>query len=258
MLIDARNIGIRYIVGDIKNIGLKDYVIQKIKKTHEMYEFWALRGISFSLKKGDMCGIIGSNGAGKTTLMKVVAGIMRPNTGTMKVQGNIAALLELSSGFDGDLTVRENTYLRGAMLGYTRRYMNELYDSIIEYAELEEFQEYNFSKLSTGMKSRLAFAIASLIEPDILILDEVLAVGDAAFKVKSERRMMEIIKGGAITLLVSHATDQVRMLCNKVLWIEKGVQQAFGDTAEICAAYDEFTKKRIEKNRAKGILMRNS
>ena len=253
MLIDARNIGIRYIMGDIKNIGLKDYVIQKIKKTHEMYEFWALRGISFSLKKGDMCGIIGSNGAGKTTLMKVVAGIMRPNTGTMKVKGNIAALLELSSGFDGDLTVRENTYLRGAMLGYTRRYMNELYDSIIEYAELEEFQEYPFSKLSTGMKARLAFAIASLIEPDILILDEVLAVGDAAFKVKSERRMMEIINGGAITLLVSHATDQVRMLCNKVLWIEKGAQQAFGDTAEICAAYDEFTSQRIEKSKSKVI-----
>jgi ABC-2 type transport system ATP-binding protein len=253
MLIDARNISIRFIVGDIKNIGLKDYVIRKIRKTHDMYEFWALRGISFSLKKGDMCGIIGSNGAGKTTLMKVVSGIMRPNTGSMKVQGNIAALLELSSGFDGDLTVRENTYLRGAMLGYTRGYMNELYDSIIAYAELEEFQEYSFSKLSTGMKARLAFAISSLIEPDILILDEVLAVGDAAFKVKSERRMMEIINGGAITLLVSHATEQVRMLCNKVLWIEKGIQQAFGDTAEICDAYDEFTNKRIEKGSSKVI-----
>jgi ABC-2 type transport system ATP-binding protein len=253
MLIDARNIGIRYIVGDIKNIGLKDYFIRKIKKTHDAYEFWALRGVSFALKKGDMCGIIGSNGAGKTTLMKVVSGIMRPNTGSMKVKGNIAALLELSSGFDGDLTVRENTYLRGAMLGYTRRYMNELYDNIIDFAELEEFQEYSFSKLSTGMKARLAFAIASLIEPDILILDEVLAVGDAAFKVKSERRMMDIINGGAITLLVSHATDQVRLLCNKVLWIEKGVQQAFGDTEEICAAYDEFISKRIEKSSSKVI-----
>ena len=247
MHIDVGDIAVKYMVGDLQNIGLKDYVIQTIKGQREVKEFWALDGISFSLRKGDVLRIVGSNGAGKSTLLKVVSGIMRPTRGDISVDGNIAALLELGSGFDSDLTVRENTYLRGAMLGYTRSFMNDVYGDIIEFSELEEFQDMAFKKLSSGMKARLAFSIASLVEPDILILDEVLAVGDAAFRGKSEAKMLEIIDGGAITLFVAHQTEQIRRLCNKVLWIEKGKQKALGDVDEICDAYVEFTKAKSQK-----------
>lgn len=247
MRIDAKDVAVRYLVGDLKNIGLKDYVIQKIKGQRDVKEFWALSGVSFSLKKGDMLGIVGSNGAGKSTLLKVVSGIMKPSKGTMHVEGRVAALLELGTGFDSDLTVRENTYLLGAMLGYTRQFMNEVYGDIIAFAELEEFQDLAFKKLSSGMKSRLGFSIASLVKPDILILDEVLSVGDTAFQEKSSEKMMEIIEGGAITLFVSHSMPMVRKLCNKVLWIEKGVQQDFGETEPICDAYDEFMARRMKK-----------
>ena len=165
---------------------------------------------------------------------------MRPTTGTMAVKGNIASLLELGTGFDGDLTVRENTFLRGAMLGYTREFMNRTYDSIIEFAELREFEDRLFSHLSSGMKSRLAFSIACLVHPEILILDEVLSVGDGAFRKKSEAKMLEIIGGGATTLLVSHSLDQIRRMATKVLWLDKGQQIAFGETKEICDRYAEF------------------
>ena len=194
-----------------------------------------------------MLGIVGSNGAGKSTLLKVITGIMEPTRGKVKVNGTIAALLELASGFDGDLTVRENTYLRGAMLGYTRAYMNEMYGSIIEFAELEEFQDRPFKQLSSGMKSRLAFSIASLVKPEILILDEVLSVGDGAFKKKSEEKMREIIGGGATTILVSHSNTQIREMCNKVLWLDRGKQIAFGDTPEIMDRYEEFLAKKVKK-----------
>ena len=191
-----------------------------------------------------MLGIIGSNGAGKSTLLKVITGIMVPTKGSSSVQGSIAALLELASGFDGDLTVRENAYLRGAMLGYTRAYMNEVYGQIIDFAELEEFQDRPFKQLSSGMKSRLAFSIASLVNPDILILDEVLSVGDGAFRRKSEEKMRSIIEGGATTILVSHSLEQVRKMCNKVLWLDHGQQMAFGETAGITADYEAFLSRK--------------
>ena len=193
-----------------------------------------------------MLGIIGSNGAGKSTLLKAVSGIMVPTRGHMEINGTIAALLELASGFDPDLTVRENTYLRGAMLGYTRKFMNEMYDSIIEFAELQDFQERPFKQLSSGMKSRLAFSIACLVNPDILILDEVLSVGDGAFRKKSGDKMRQILSSGVTGILVSHSVDQVREMCNKILWLDHGKQIYFGDeTARICNAYEEFliTKK---------------
>ena len=201
-------------------------------------------GVSFSLERGDMLGIIGSNGAGKSTLLKAVTGIMVPTKGWVKVNGTIAALLELASGFDGDLTVRENTYLRGALLGYTRKFMNEKYEEIIDFSGLQEFQDRPFKQLSSGMKSRLAFSIACLVKPDILILDEVLSVGDGAFRKKSEEKMMEIIHGGATTILVSHLLEQVRSMCNKVLWLDHGKQIAFGETQELCDRYEEFLKKK--------------
>ena len=181
-VLDVHNVSIRYMTGDFKDIGLKEYVMRKLKGNYHINEFWADRNVSFSLEEGDMLGIIGSNGAGKSTLLKAISGIMEPTKGWLKRKGNIAALLELGSGFDGDLTVRENTYLRGAMLGYTRKFMDDTYHQIIDFAELEDFQDRPFKQLSSGMKSRLAFSIASLVQPDILILDEVLSVGDGAFR----------------------------------------------------------------------------
>lgn len=240
-ILEVHDVSIRYITGDFKDIGLKEYLVRRLQNNYHINEFWADRNISFTLEKGDMLGIIGTNGAGKSTLLKVISGIMEPTGGWVKREGNVAALLELASGFDGDLTVRENAYLRGAMLGYTRKFMDEKYDQIIEFAELQEFQDRPFKQLSSGMKSRLAFSIASLVEPDILILDEVLAVGDGAFRKKSESKMREIIAGGATTILVSHSLQQVREMCNKVLWLEKGRQIAFGEEVEkICSQYQQF------------------
>lgn len=240
-VLEVNGVSIRYMTGDFKDIGLKEYVLRRLKGNYQINEFWADRDVSFALEKGDMLGIIGSNGAGKSTLLKVISGIMEPTEGWVRREGSIAALLELASGFDGDLTVRENTYLRGAMLGYTRKFMDETYEQIIDFAELLDFQDRPFKQLSSGMKSRLAFSIASLVQPDILILDEVLSVGDGAFRRKSEQKMKEIITGGATTILVSHSLDQVRKLCSKILWLDKGRQVAFGaDVQGICDRYNSF------------------
>lgn len=240
MMIEVQNIKVEYMIGNFANRGLKDYFIRLLKRQNVKQSFLALDDISFELERGDMLGIIGSNGAGKSTLLKVLSGVMKPTHGKITVNGNIAALLELASGFDGDLTVKENTYLRGAMLGYTRAFMDSIYDEIIEYAELGEFQEWYFSQLSSGMKSRLAFAIACMVNPEVLILDEVLSVGDGAFRQKSETTMRNILQSGVTTLFVSHSLDQIRTLCNKVLWIEHGKQIDFGDCQPICDRYEEF------------------
>lgn len=234
------HVSVSYIVGDFSTVGLKDVIIQKIKGTYSEKEFTAVKDVSFELEEGELLGIIGANGAGKSTLLKVISGIMRPTQGTMDIQGSIASLLELGTGFDGDLTVKENTFLRGAMLGYTREFMNETYHDIISFAELEEFEDRLFSHLSSGMKSRLAFSIACLVNPDILILDEVLSVGDGAFRKKSEQKMLEIIHGGTTTLLVSHSLEQIRRMATKVLWLDRGEQIAFGETNEICNQYEKF------------------
>lgn len=240
-ILKVENVSIRYMTGDFKDIGLKEYILRKLKRNYCVQEFWADKDISFSLEKGDMLGIIGTNGAGKSTLLKAVSGIMEPTQGRVQREGNIVALLELASGFDGDLTVKENTYLRGAMLGYTRKFMDETYGRIIEFAELENFQNRPFKQLSSGMKSRLAFSIASLVQPDILILDEVLSVGDGAFRKKSELKMREIIQGGATTILVTHSVGQVKELCNCVLWLHKGRQVVFSsDVERVCNQYQYF------------------
>ena len=244
-ILEVQHVSIRYVVGDFKDIGLKEYVMRKLKNDYRVQEFWADRDVTFSLERGEMLGIIGANGAGKSTLLKAISGIMEPTTGYVKREGSIAALLELASGFDGDLTVRENAYLRGAMLGYTRKFMDKTYDSIIEFAELQDFQDRPFKQLSSGMKSRLAFAIASLVQPDILILDEVLSVGDGAFRKKSEAKMREIIESGTTTILVSHSIQQVEELCNKVLWLDRGKQIAFGDAQILCRMYQQYLDKEI-------------
>lgn len=240
-IVEVHNVSIKYITGDFKSIGLKEYVVRKLKNNYKVNEFWANRNVTFAIEKGDMLGIAGTNGAGKSTLLKVISGIMLPSEGYVKREGKIAALLELGSGFDGELTVKENTYLRGALLGYTRKFMDETYSQIIEFAELKDFEDRPFKHLSSGMKSRLAFSIASLVEPDILILDEVLSVGDGAFRKKSEAKMKEIINGGATTILVSHSLNQIRSMCNKILWLHKGKQIMFGDNVqEICDEYQKF------------------
>lgn len=240
MVIDVKNITVQYTVNNFREIGLKEYLIKKIKRDIKAERFTAVDNVSFSLEEGDFLGIIGTNGAGKSTLLKVISGIIKPAKGSVTVNGKIAALLELGSGFDGDLTLKENIYLRGAMLGYTREFVDKKYKSILEYAELTEFEDRAYKQLSSGMKSRLAFAISCLMEPEILILDEVLSVGDAAFRAKSEATMMNIIKNGCCTLFVSHSLPQVRRLCNKVLWLDKGEQIAFGDVDTVCNKYDRY------------------
>lgn len=249
-IIRADKVSICYITGDFKDIGLKEYVMRRLKGKYHVKQFWADKDISFSLERGDMLGIIGTNGAGKSTLLKAVSGVMVPTGGKMEIHGTIAALLELASGFDKELTVRENTYLRGAMLGYTRKFMNEKYDEIIHFAELEEFQDRPFKQLSSGMKSRLAFSIACLVNPDILILDEVLSVGDGAFRKKSGDKMRQILDSGVTGILVSHSLGQVRELCNKILWIDHGRQVGFSDNVKLyCDAYEEFLEtKKLPKN----------
>ncbi len=240
-ILEAKSVSIRYITGDFKDIGIKEYILRQIKGNYHVTEFWADQNISFSLERGEMLGIIGTNGAGKSTLLKAVSGIMEPTRGKIIRKGSIAALLELSTGFDGELTVKENTYLRGAMMGYTRAFMDKTYRQIIDFAELRDFEDRPFKQLSSGMKSRLGFAIACLVKPDILILDEVLAVGDGAFRKKSEAKMKEIIGSGATTILVSHSLEQVRIMCDKVLWLHKGRQIAYGDNVkEICDRYQAF------------------
>lgn len=250
--IECKNVSIRYITGDFKSIGLKEYVVRRLKGNYHVKEFWADKNVTFSLEKGDMLGIIGSNGAGKSTLLKAITGIMEPTGGHVAVHGSIAALLELASGFDNDLTVRENTYLRGALLGYTRAFMDEKYEEIIQFAELEDFQEHMFKQLSSGMKSRLAFSIACLVSPDVLILDEVLSVGDGAFRKKSGDKMKEILSGGVTGILVSHSISQVREMCSKILWLDHGSQIAFTDEVELyCDAYEEFLRcKKLPRSRA--------
>ena len=239
--VEVSGVCIRYRRGTFKQIGLKEYLMKRLTGTYKVEDFWADWDVSFTLDRGDMLGIIGTNGAGKSTLLKAVTGIMKPTKGFVRTCGKISALLELASGFDKELTVKENAYLRGAMLGYTRAYMNEVYRKVIEFSELGDFENYTFRQLSTGMRSRLAFSIAAQIQPDILILDEVLSVGDGRFKKKSERKMRKIIGSGATTILVSHSLDQVEKLCNKILWLDKGRQIDFTDDVKgVCARYRDF------------------
>ena len=246
-ILKVNNISIRYKMGDFKYIGLKEYIVRKIKGTYFVEDFYADKDVSFELEQGDMLGIIGTNGAGKSTLLKAVSGILTPTIGTVEVNGKISALLELASGFDMDLTVKENAYLRGAMLGYTRAFLNEKYEEIIDYAELKPFEDRPFKQLSSGMQSRLAFSVASMVNPDLLILDEVLSVGDGAFQEKSSKKMMEIIKGGATTVLVSHSLEQIRSLSTKILWLDHGRQIEFGNNVkDICDKYEAFLDNRYQ------------
>ena len=238
--IEVKNVSVKYIIGDFKDIGIKEYLIKKFKGEMIIKEKWALKNISFAVEKGDLLGIIGSNGSGKSTILKVLAGIMPPTKGRVSVNGKIAPLLELGAGFDTDLTVRENIFLRGAMLEYTKKFITDKYPEIIEFSELKDYEDVAFRRLSSGMKSKLAFSLASMVHPDILVLDEVLSVGDIAFQKKSSQKMKELIYSGITTILVSHSMSQIRSICNKVLWIEQGEMMGIGNTKEICDKYEKY------------------
>ena len=207
-------------------------------------EFCALKDISFHVNKGELLGIIGSNGSGKSTILKVLSGIMQPSKGSISIKGMVAPILELGAGFDGEMTVKENIFLRGALLGYQKEFILEKYGDIIEFSELKEFENVAYNKLSSGMKSKLAFALSSFVTPDVLILDEVLSVGDMAFRKKSEKRMKELFASGVTTILVSHSLNQIREMCSSVLWLEKGEKKGMGNTKEICDDYEKYMQKK--------------
>lgn len=242
-MIYVDHVSVTYILGDIKELSLKEFFIRKMKKETITKEFKALNDISFQVEKGELLGIIGSNGSGKSTILKVLSGIMPVSEGSVRVDGVVAPLLELTAGFDDDMTVKENVYLRGALLGYTKKFIKDKYDEIIDFSEIKEFENVAFRKLSSGMKSKLAFSLASFVTPDILILDEVLSVGDMAFRAKSEKRMRELFDSGVTTILVSHSIDQIREMCTKVLWLEKGQMFGYGDTQKICDEYEEYMRR---------------
>jgi hypothetical protein len=242
-MIYVDHVSVTYILGDIKELSLKEFFIRKMKRETITKEFKALNDISFQVEKGELLGIIGSNGSGKSTILKVLSGIMPVSEGSVRVDGVVAPLLELTAGFDDDMTVKENVYLRGALLGYTKKFIKDKYDEIIDFSEIKEFENVAFRKLSSGMKSKLAFSLASFVTPDILILDEVLSVGDMAFRAKSEKRMRELFDSGVTTILVSHSIDQIREMCTKVLWLEKGQMFGYGDTQKICNEYEEYMRR---------------
>ena len=228
-MIEVNNVTVNYILGDIKDLSLKEFFIRKMKREVITREFCALKDISFHVNKGELLGIIGSNGSGKSTILKVLSGIMQPSKGSISIKGMVAPILELGAGFDGEMTVKENIFLRGALLGYQKEFILEKYGDIIEFSELKEFENVAYNKLSSGMKSKL---------------DEVLSVGDMAFRKKSEKRMKELFASGVTTILVSHSLNQIREMCSSVLWLEKGEKKGMGNTKEICDDYEKYMQKK--------------
>lgn len=221
---------------------LKEYVIKLIRGELKYDEFWALQNVSFSLKQGDRLGILGLNGAGKSTLLKVIAGVYKPTSGTVTRKGRIVPLLELGAGFDKDYTGRENIYLYSAVLGYSKEFVDSKINEIIEFSELQEFMDVPVKNYSSGMKARLGFSVATAVEPEILILDEVLSVGDAKFRKKSEKKIMDMFDKGVTVLFVSHSLDQVKKLCNKAIILEHGKVIADGGIDEVAKVYEELVK----------------
>ena len=240
--IKVNDVSIRFNLSSEKTDNLKEYVIKLLKKEIKYDEFWALRDISFELKKGERLGILGLNGAGKSTLLKIIAGVYKPTVGTVEKHGKIAPMLELGAGFDMQYTGAENIFLYGSVLGFSREFLEEKYDEIVEFSELNKFIDVPLKNYSSGMRARLGFSIATVVEPDILILDEVLSVGDAKFRKKSERRVMEMFDKGVTVLFVSHSLEQVQRLCDKAMILEHGQMIAYGDTAKVSKIYEKKTR----------------
>jgi len=232
------NVSMKFNLMEKKVDNLKEYFIKMVKNELRYQEFWALRDISFSLKKGDRLGILGLNGAGKSTLLKIIAGVLKATEGTMSIKGKIVPLLELGAGFDQQYTGSENIFLYGAVLGYPKDFIREKYDEIVAFSELGEFINVPVKNYSSGMKARLGFSIATIVEPDILILDEVLSVGDAKFRKKSEKKIKAMFDNGVTVLFVSHSLEQVNRLCNCAILLEKGRLIANGTVEEVSAVYE--------------------
>ena len=236
-MIEVKGVSMRFNMSNDKINSLKEYFIQLATHKLEKNEFWALDDVSFDVHRGEVVGIIGHNGAGKSTILKVISGILNPTKGEVKVHGNIVPMLELGSGFDFDLTGRENIYLNGAILGYTEEFLKEKFDEILEFSELGEFIEMPIRNYSSGMLMRLAFSIATVVHPEIMIVDEILAVGDADFQEKSKKRMLELMSGGTTVLFVSHSIAQIEEMCSRVVWLDHGHVKMVGEASDICAAY---------------------
>lgn len=242
-MIEVEGVSMRFNLGIDKTFSLKqgfiDIFSSKKKKKHKDAEFWALQNVSFTVKSGEVIGFVGSNGAGKSTLLKVVSGVMRPTKGKVKTYGNICPMIELGAGFDMQLTARENIYLNGAIMGYSKELISSKFDEIVNFSELHDFLDVPVQNFSSGMVARLAFSIATIVDPEILIVDEILSVGDMAFQAKSEAKMLSMIGGGTTVMFVSHSIEQIRKMCDTVVWIEHGIVQKIGGK-EICDDYIQF------------------
>ena len=241
-IIKVENATVRFNMASEKIDNIKEYFVKFIKRQLYFKEFLALKDVSFEVKRGESWGIVGSNGAGKSTLLRLICGIIAPNTGSVNVSGSISPMLELGVGFDPQLTAGENIYLEGALLGRSRAFMKEHYDEIVEFSELRDFLDMPIKNYSTGMSARMAFAIATVVRPEILVVDEVLAVGDAAFQRKCEKKIQEMLQSATTLLLVSHSSGQVEQLCEKALWLRRGEVAMSGVAKEVCAAYADYYK----------------
>ena len=244
--VEVKNVSVGFNMSNQKIDNIKDYFIQKVKHQLHTHKFWALKDVSFTLKKGEALGILGLNGSGKSTLLKTIAGVIDPAEGSVVTHGRIAPMIELGAGFDADLTARENIFLNGAVLGYTRKYMKTKVDDIIDFAELGDFVNVPVKNFSSGMTARLGFAIATMNQPDILILDEVLSVGDYKFQEKSMARTQEIVDNGATVLFVSHSPEQVARICNRAIWLEKGELVMEGSLEDVVRTYENRPLKSVE------------
>ena len=236
-VIKVDDVTMRFHMNTDRILSLKEFLTRAVRGKIEYFDFTALEHVSFEVEAGDTLGLIGHNGAGKSTMLKLISGILKPTEGTISVTGNVVPMLELGSGFDFNLTGRENIFLNGAILGYDEEFLNAKYDDIVSFSELGQFIESPIRNYSSGMLARLAFSVASMIEPEILIVDEILSVGDADFQRKSRARMLELMGGGTTVLFVSHSMEQIQELCNRVIWLEHGQVRMIGDTATVCAAY---------------------
>ena len=238
-IIEVKNVKMKFKMSDEPINSLKEVFTKAVTGKLKFNEFLAVNDVSFSVEKGETLGLIGTNGAGKSTTLKLISGILKPTEGSIVVRGNIVPMLELGAGFDLELTGKENIYLNGAILGYTKEYLESKYDEIVDFAEIREFIDMPIRNYSSGMMARLAFSIASVVQPEILIVDEILAVGDIKFQEKSYKRMQELMSGGATVLFVSHSIDKIQELCNRVVWLEKGKVKQIGPAKEVCEAYKE-------------------
>ena len=243
-MIEVKNVTMKFRMSDEPINSLKEIFTTALTGKLKFNDFLALDNVSFELEKGKTLGLIGNNGAGKSTTLKLISGILKPTSGTIITRGNVVPMLELGAGFDLELTGKENIFLNGAILGYSKEYLTSKYDEIVEFAEIKDFIDMPIRNYSSGMMARLAFSIASVVQPEILIVDEILAVGDTAFQEKSFNRMKELMSGGATVLFVSHDLDKIEEMCDKVIWLNHGKVVDIGDTKEICAKYRESQNKK--------------